>query len=259
MADNSDNQVIAASAEGIRKSFSGPEGRIPVLDTVSIQLPSRSFTSIIGPSGCGKTTFVKIMVGLVKPDSGSVSVRQSPQDPRQSMAYMPQSDTLLPWRTALDNSILALQVEGVSLAAARDQGGRMMARFGLSGFESLYPSQLSGGMKQRLALIRTFLARREVLLLDEPLGSLDALTRSTVQDWLLEVWVELGKTILLVTHDVEEASMLSDTVYLFSQRPARVLKTWAIIEPRPRSRSSKAISQAKESILSLIHKVATND
>jgi len=165
---------------------------------------------------------------------------------------MPQSDTLLPWRTALDNALLGPQVDGRPRGKAQEQARALFARFGLSGSESLYPHQLSGGMRQRVALMRTFLCRREVLLLDEPLGSLDALTRAAMQGWLCSVWQELGHSVLLVTHDIEEAVLLSDRIYLLSTGPARVSREQALDWPRPRLRSAEATVQMKARILDLV-------
>ena len=166
---------------------------------------------------------------------------------------MPQRDTLLPWRTALDNAILASEIESRSRECARAEARDLFCRFGLEGFEDLYPAELSGGMRQRLALIRTFLTHREVLLLDEPLGSLDALTRTAVQEWLLAVWEGLGKSILFVTHDVEEAVVLSDQIVLLSARPARVRQRFSVDFPRPRKRTEKDFVSLKGKILDLVH------
>ena len=166
---------------------------------------------------------------------------------------MPQSDTLLPWRSALDNALLPSQIEHRPRAAAIGEARDLFSRFGLSGFERLFPSEMSGGMKQRLALMRTFLSHREILLLDEPLGALDALTRAHLQDWLLSIWREMRKTILLVTHDVEEALLLSDRIILFSARPAHVQADFAVGEPRPRARSDRSLMQRKEELLQLIY------
>jgi len=248
----------ALSAIKISKSFFTPGGMLAVLDRVSLCIPRGSFTTLIGPSGCGKTTFVKILAGLLQPDSGRILTDAGEGDSRERIAYMPQSDTLLPWRTALDNAILASEIDGRPREEARAKAKRLFARFGLAGFEALYPAELSGGMRQRLALIRTFLAHREVLLLDEPLGSLDALTRATLQDWLLSVWEELGKTILLVTHDVEEAILLSDRIHLLSARPAHVRKEFTVEFPRPRSRTAEPLVKLKGEILDLIHGEAVN-
>lgn len=243
----------AIEAAGITKSFGSPAGRIPVLNQASIDVPQGSWVTIIGPSGCGKTTFLKILAGILPPDSGEIFLAAKRVDPRGRVAYMPQRDTLLPWRTALENAILASEIDGHPRGAARTEARALFSRFGLCGFESLYPAQLSGGMRQRLALIRTFLAHREVLLLDEPLGSLDALTRTAMQQWLRSVFEELGKSVLLVTHDVEEAILLSDSITLFSSRPARVRRIFPVALPQPRSRTAAGFVSLKGEILELIY------
>jgi len=240
-------------AVGITKEFVFSGGRITVLDHVSIDVPQGSWVTIIGPSGCGKTTFLKILAGILVPDSGEILHDAERIDPRGKAAYMPQSDTLLPWRSALENTILASEIDGRPREAARAEARELFTRFGLSGFENHYPAELSGGMRQRLALIRTFLAHRELLLLDEPLGSLDALTRATMQEWLRSVWEELGKTILLVTHDVEEAILLSDRIYLFANRPAHVRQAFAVKFAQPRSCIADRFVALKGEILDLIH------
>jgi len=249
-----DKVPIAIAVADISKSFTSQTGRIPVLDRVSIDVPQGAWVTVLGPSGCGKTTLIRIMSGLLIPDSGRIITDIGEGDPRGQIAYMPQSDTLLPWRSALENAILASEVDGQPREQAKKDARRLFSRFGLAGFESLYPTELSGGMKQRLALIRTFLAHREVLLLDEPLGSLDALTRAAVQEWLLDVWSELRKTILLVTHDIEEALLLSDRIELLSTRPAQVRREFSPELPRPRSRTAEPLVKLKGEILELIHR-----
>jgi len=169
-------------------------------------------------------------------------------------AYLPQHDTLLPWRTALGNAILASEIDGKSISDAKREAIELFDHFGLSGFESLYPSQLSGGMRQRLALIRTFLTHRSILLLDEPLGALDPLTRATLQNWLLGVWSELKKTVLLVTHDAEEALLLSDRILVLTERPARLQLDQTVELERPRDRGSSALVRNKSQLLSLLLK-----
>ena len=166
---------------------------------------------------------------------------------------MPQSDTLLPWRTALANALLFAQVDRRSQRDAICEAKGLFVCFGLSSFEELYPVELSGGMKQRLALMRTFLSHRDILLLDEPFGALDALTRAHLQDWLVSVWQEMAKTILLVTHDVEEALLLSDHIFLLSARPACVRNDFTIDIARPRTRSDTSLVQQKEELLHLIY------
>jgi len=166
---------------------------------------------------------------------------------------MPQSDTLLPWRTALANALIPAQIDHRPRGEAIRETQDLFGRFGLSGFEDLYPVELSGGMKQRLALMRTFLSHRDILLLDEPFGALDALTRAHLQDWLVSVWQEMAKTILLVTHDVEEALLLSDHIFLLSARPACVRNDFTIDIARPRTRSDASLVQQKEELLHLIY------
>lgn len=237
----------------VEKAFPVGDGTLSVLGGVSLDVPRGSLIGLIGPSGCGKTTLTKILAGLLRPDSGEILTLGKRRDPREQVAYMPQRDTLLPWRTALDNAILASEIEGQSRERARVEARELFCRFGLEGFEDLYPAELSGGMRQRLTLIRTFLAHREVLLLDEPLGSLDALTRAAVQEWLLSVWEELGKSILFVTHDVEEAVVLSDQIVLLSARPAHVRQRFSVDFPRPRKRTEKDFVALKGRILDLVH------
>ncbi len=233
------------------KAFGDGRERIPVLDSITFEVEWGTWTTILGPSGCGKTTLLRIVAGLLELDGGDVSIGATAGIPSQA-AYLPQRDTLLPWRTALDNAILASEIERRSRSDAREEALDLFARFGLSGFEDLYPSQLSGGMRQRLALIRTFLSHRDVLLLDEPLGALDLLTRATLQDWLFSVWSELRKTILLVTHDVEEALLLSDKVLVLTERPAHVDRELRVEIPRPRDRSSFELAKTKGQLLRLL-------
>ena len=237
----------------VMKTFPAPGGRLSVLRGVSFSLPEGSFTSIVGPSGCGKTTTMKILAGIMPLDSGEIRLGDEAMNTRGRVAYMPQSDTLLPWRNALDNALLPSQIEHRPRAAAIKEARDLFSRFGLSGFERLFPAEMSGGMKQRLALMRTFLSHRDILLLDEPLGALDALTRAHLQDWLLSVWHEMRKTILLVTHDVEEALLLSDRIILFSARPAHVQADFPVDEPRPRARSDRSLMEQKEELLHLIY------
>jgi len=224
-----------------------------VLDGVSFCVHDRSFVSIVGPSGCGKTTLIRILAGIMPLDSGQISITDPMGNEDRKVAYMPQSDTLLPWRTALANALLPSQIERKPRAAAIRETKQLFDHFGLSGFENLYPVEMSGGMKQRLALMRTFLSHKDIILLDEPLGALDALTRATLQDWLLSVWQELGKTILLVTHDVEEALLLSDRIILFSARPAVVRVELKMDIARPRTRTDASLIQQKGQLLSLIY------
>jgi ABC-type nitrate/sulfonate/bicarbonate transport system ATPase subunit len=224
---------VRLSASAITKRFA--DG-VEALGGVSIELREGEFCSIVGPSGCGKSTLLAILAGLIEPSAGSISIDGEPAVGLLGrIGYMPQRDLLMQWRTTLENATVGLELAGVPRAAARAAALAEVPRFGLSGFEDSRPSSLSGGMRQRAALLRTFLAGRDVLLLDEPFGSLDALTREAMQEWLLGVWDAHRKTILLVTHDVEEAVFLSDRVYVMSGRPGRVRATLEVPLARPRA------------------------
>jgi ABC-type nitrate/sulfonate/bicarbonate transport system ATPase subunit len=208
---------------------------LQVLDDVSITVPPESFVSLVGPSGCGKSTILRILSGLLVQRSGAAHIGTQSTSGRPGLAaFMPQKDLLLPWRRALDNAILGAEIAGVSKSEAKAQAVELLPRFGLSGFERSWPSQLSGGMRQRLALLRTFLQPADVLLLDEPFGALDAITRREMQQWLQGVWLQDRRTVLLVTHDVDEALVLSDEVLVMSRRPGRIVKCLAVTAERPR-------------------------
>ena len=221
--------------ESISKSFV-VEGRAqPVLDGISFNVYDGEFVSIIGPSGCGKSTLLNIIAGLETPDAGMVEVEGDPAAQRLGrIGYMQQKDLLLPWRTVLDNAILGLELQGVPRRQARKRALELTEDFGLSGFENQYHIALSGGMRQRAAFLRTMMLDQGVVLLDEPFGALDALTRVQMQEWLMEIWATLGRTIILITHDVDEAILLSDRVYVLTARPAQVRMVMDVNLPRPR-------------------------
>lgn len=220
---------------GLHKTF----GPVSALGGLDADIRRGEFVTVVGPSGCGKSTLFNIVAGLEEPDAGG-SIRFEGQPCRASdllgrVSFMPQRDLLLPWRTVIDNAILAIEVEGTPRRQAREQAFRMLPEFGLAGFENQYPHQLSGGMRQRVALMRTFLFKRDLMLLDEPFGALDALTRTMMQRWLLDVWQKHRRTILFITHDVDEAIFLGDRVLVMSARPGRVKLQQRIDLPRPRS------------------------
>ena len=221
---------------GVSKSF-GADGRsVHTLQGVDFHALDGEFIAIIGPSGCGKTTLLNIVAGLEQPDEGIIELDGRPAQRRLgAVGYMQQKDLLMPWRTVLDNVILALELRGVPRRKARERAAELMDSFGLKGFEKEYPFTLSGGMRQRAAFLRTVLTDKDVILLDEPFGALDALTRAQMQEWLLELWDSLGKTIVFITHDVDEAILLSDRVYLLTARPGRVKLVMEVDLPRPRS------------------------
>ncbi len=226
---------VSVRVEGVSKLFHLDGRPLHVLDSVDLHADDGEFVSIIGPSGSGKSTLLSIIAGLEQPSSGAIYLDGQPAERRLGMVgYMQQKDLLLPWRTVLDNAILGLELVGVPRASARARALELMERFGLKGFEREYPHALSGGMRQRAAFLRTVLADQRLLLLDEPFGALDALSRAQMQEWLLALWETLKRTIVLVTHDVDEAVLLSDRVYVLSARPGRVKLVEGVGLPRPR-------------------------
>lgn len=226
----------ALAVRGVAKAFAGPGGIIQALAGVDLDAAPGEFVTLIGPSGSGKSTLFNLIAGLDRPDAGTIALDGDPATPRLGhVAYMPQQDLLLPWRTTLDNVILPLEVRGVPRAAARDRALALFPQFGLAGFERAYPAALSGGMRSRAAFLRTVLADGRLLLLDEPFGALDALTRAQLQEWLLEVWERERRTVLFITHDVDEAIFLADRVYALAPRPGRVALAAEVPLPRPRT------------------------
>lgn len=226
--------VLAAS--GLARTYppagSGAE-EVTALAGVDLEIGRGELVSVIGPSGCGKSTLLNLLAGLDEPTAGTVRLTAG-APLRGSIAYMPQADLLMPWRTVLDNAALGPQLRGATLRDARERARAELPRFGLEGFGEAWPSQVSGGMRQRAALLRTFLTDCEVMLLDEPFGALDALTRHDMQERLVELWREEDKTILFVTHDVEEALFLGDRVIRMTARPGRIAEEVVVDLPRPR-------------------------
>ena len=219
----------------ISKAFRDSRREVPVLDHVDFYADAGEFVSVIGPSGCGKSTLFKLIAGLETADSGTVELNDRPLDPAAApVAYMPQKDLLLAWRSVIANVTLPLQIAGVSRAEAKARAAAMFPQFGLEGFEDAYPFALSGGMRQRAALMRTVIQERPLMLLDEPFGALDSLTRTDMQEFLLDVWDEVGHTIVFITHDIREAIYLSDRIYVMTARPARVRMEVVVDIPRPR-------------------------
>lgn len=193
----------------LAKSF----GSRRVLSEVSFEIAPGEVVALVGPSGSGKSTLLSLLTGALEPDAGTISFDGSPVSGRsRPFAYMPQRDVLLPWRRILDNAALGVEVAGASRAAARSAVRPYFSPFGLAGTERLFPRQLSGGMRQRVSFLRTVAQNKPVLLLDEPFGALDAITRDELQRWLLEIWAENGWSILLITHDIREAVRMADRV-----------------------------------------------
>src|SRR3954452_10041248 len=200
--------------------------RVEALAGVSLRAATGEVVAVVGPSGCGKSTLLELVCGLQSPDAGRVEAAPA--------VLMPQHDLLLPWADALDNAALALRVRGAKRAEARRRAAPVFAEFGLAGFERAKPDELSGGMRQRVAFLRTLLAGAPVLCLDEPFGALDAISRAEMQAWLAGALARDPRTVLLVTHDVEEAVVLADRVVVLSPRPGRVVAELEVTMPRPR-------------------------
>jgi NitT/TauT family transport system ATP-binding protein len=228
------------AVSGVRKAF----GDVVALDGVDLSVAAGELVAVVGPSGCGKSTLLELVCGLEEPDAGVVSAPPA--------ALMPQRDALLPWLSALDNAALARRVAGESRAAARAAAHAHFAAFGLEGFERARPAALSGGMRQRVAFLRTLLAGRALLCLDEPFAGLDALTRAQAQAWLADALAREPRTVLLVTHDVEEAVLLADRVVLLSPRPGRVLSVLDVTLARPRGRTDLAVVELRERALAAL-------
>ncbi|GAA1394516.1 ABC transporter ATP-binding protein [Pseudonocardia kongjuensis] len=232
-------------------------GDRPVLSDVSLDVAAGEFVSVVGPSGCGKSTLFGALTGILDgaTTTGTITVDGGPVR-GAPFGYMPQQDLLFPWRTVLDNTTLGLEVAGVSRREARARAGELFEPFGLAGFEQSRPGELSGGMRQRAALLRTVVGGREVLLLDEPFGALDALTRTGMQEWLDAMRGRYGWTTLLITHDVREAAFLSDRVVVFSPRPAAVRRVVPVDLPRPRTRAmltDPRIAAVEAELLDVLH------
>ncbi|WP_424809575.1 ABC transporter ATP-binding protein [Rhodococcus sp. 27YEA15] len=247
----------------LTKSFAtGGESRL-VLDSVSFSADVGEFVSVIGPSGCGKSTVFNVVAGLEEPTSGTVEIAGRPVASairgEVPTAYMPQKDLLFPWRSILDNTALGLEVQGASKKQARHRARELFPPFGLSGFEDARPAQLSGGMRQRAAMLRTVVQGKPVLLLDEPFGALDSLTRTDMQSWLQEVWQQYRWTVLMITHDIREAIYLSDKVVVLSARPAQVRRIVTVPLPRPRELSmitSPEFAAVERELLEVLHESA---
>ncbi len=231
--------------QGVTKVYGDGRRSLEALAPIDLTVAIGEFVSIIGPSGCGKSTLFNIIAGVEKPSSGLIAIDGETDAVRAGKSgYMPQQPLLLPWRVVEENVMLGLDVRHMPRKKAQQEARELLKRFGLADFAGSYPATLSGGMRQRVALLRTVLFNRDFLLLDEPFGALDALTRLSSQMWLLDLWHEFHSSVLFITHDVREAILLSDRIYVFSARPGRVLRTVEVGLPRPRQPQQLAWEQS---------------
>jgi ABC-type nitrate/sulfonate/bicarbonate transport system ATPase subunit len=235
----------AIELQAVERTFTDRRGfRVPALAGISLRVARGELLAVVGPSGCGKTTLLELICGLQAPDAGTLQ--------SEPAVLMPQRDLLLPWLDARDNAALALRVAHVPRAQARERAASLFAELGLQGFERAHPGELSGGMRQRVAFARTLLAGKPVLCLDEPFGALDAITRAEMQDWLVAALVRAPRTVVLVTHDVEEAVLLADRVLVLSPRPGRVAGEIDVALRRPRGRTDAGVVALREQALELL-------
>jgi ABC-type nitrate/sulfonate/bicarbonate transport system ATPase subunit len=229
-------------------------GTLPVLTGISFDVLPGHFTAIVGPSGCGKSTLLRLVAGLERPTSGEVLCDgHAVTGPGTGRTMIFQEHALFPWRTVEENAGFGLELAGVKARERQPRVRAVLARVGLTGFEGYYPQQLSGGMRQRAAIARALVMDPELLLLDEPYGSLDALTRLAMQNELLRLWQGSGKTMLLITHDIDEALVLADTVLVMSPRPGTILRLLEVGLPRPRNRNDLRFAELRQQVMEALN------
>lgn len=227
----------------------------PIINELNASIQDKEFVSIIGPSGCGKSTLFRLITGLEEASTGQIELTETKKS--HSVGYMPQKDMLLPWRTIIENAALPLECQGVQKKEAQVKAKELLHKFGLQGYEKKYPKDLSGGMRQRVSFIRTLLTGGEILLLDEPFSALDALTKASLQEWLFEQWKEWEKTILFITHDVEEALFLSNRILVVENQPIATLTERIVPLDRHRTRKDlykPEVLALKEELLSMLQR-----
>lgn len=231
----SNQQKFAFSVKSVRHWFGGPREQPPALDDVSIDVREGEFLALVGPSGCGKTTLLNMLAGLIRPDEGSIAVRGEPViRPRSSVGYISARDALLPWRPAWKNVAFGLETQRLTRAARKERAYEMLELVGLKGYEELKRGELSQGMRQRVAIARTLAVSPEIILLDEPFSALDQQTKLILEGVFIDIWEKSRKTIVMVTHDIEEAVAMADRVVMLTHRPGRIRVDMEIDLPRPR-------------------------
>ena len=241
------------AVKNLTQTFVQKDSKLPVLDDLNFSVDDGEFVALLGPSGCGKSTLFNIISGLLTPDTGEIYLKDRRINGNTGdFAYMQQKDLLLPWRTVLRNVLIGPEIQGEPLDTAKTEAKQRLTQLGLNGFENSYPMQLSGGMRQRVALVRTLLFRKKLLLLDEPFGALDAMTRTVMQSILLDIWTEGRQTVLLITHDIEEALLLADKIYVLTARPATLKAEIPVPLPRPRHAADASLIRLKSELLTLL-------
>lgn len=239
----------AVEVVDVWRSYPAPAGPLAALEGLSVRAEPGSVLALVGPSGCGKSTLLELLCGLQRPQRGRIACPPA--------VLMPQRDLLLPWLDAGENAALALRIAGLGRARARARADAMFAELGIDGFQRARPGELSGGMRQRVAFLRTLLSGKPLLCLDEPFGALDAITRADMQEWLAGTLVREPRTVVLVTHDVEEAVLLADRVAVLSERPGRVLGELTVELPRPRRREDAAVAALRAQALRMLARART--
>ena len=241
---------------GLSKHF----GDLVVLDNFNFTVSRRGFTILIGPSGCGKSTLFNLLTGVLPREGGDIFwLEKSLPHLGKNAAYMQQKDLLLPWFTLLDNALLPATIAGLDKTASNTKARRLFKRLGLEGFENYLPAETSGGMRQRCALVRTLMFEHELVLLDEPLSALDAITRSSLQSLLLLLQSEFNKSILMITHNIDEALLLADEVLVMSRLPMKIIEQFALRGPKPRRLSDPELIEIKEHVLGRLQEELGNE
>lgn len=247
--------ALSLEISGLKKTYPAvaPEDPVQVFDQIDCRVEQGEFLTIVGPSGCGKTTLLRMIAGLEEISAGEIRLNgEHLNGCNEKVGLVFQEYALFPWRKLRQNIEVGLEIKGVPARERRAEAMKYIAAFGLEGFENKYPKELSGGMKQRVAIARTLIANPQIVLMDEPFGSLDSQTRNTMQNFLLKIWAERKDTILFVTHNVDEAVYLSDRIAVLSPRPAKILKVFDVTLKRPRERTSREVNRIRRDILELL-------
>jgi NitT/TauT family transport system ATP-binding protein len=241
---------------GVWKEFAKAERRVLALQDIDLRVAQREFAAILGPSGCGKSTLLNMVAGFDRPTRGTVrAAGEEILEPSPKRAVVFQEPALFPWYSVMDNVVFGPKTQGQSAAEYRARAAQIIEQVGLKGFEASYPAELSGGMRQRVGIARVLIMQPQILLMDEPFGSLDAQTRSLMQELLLQVWERHQQTVLFVTHDIEEALLLADRVCVMTARPGRIKKSIDVRIPRPRAievTTSPEFNELRREVLALI-------